>query len=250
MKQIFSLKRTGAAIIGVLLLFAFAATAYAADASTTYNGSYAGTLFGFAPDNNSETGLFPNFQNMMPGETYTQKVTVSNASYERIELFLSGEATYESVAELLDRVTVSIVDGDGKPVLQESTVRTAWPQNGVTTNAGTFLHLGRFYAGDVETLTVTMKLPADLNNDYMDAVGKVNWVFQADVYVPYDGGDDDDGPRIPLGPGAAITINENIIPLSPGTGDQANLLLWGGLFVVFAILFAVLLYKRRKQRAS
>ncbi len=249
MKQRFSLKRTGTVIIGVLLLFSFAATAYAADASATYNGSYAGTLFGFAPDDNSGTGLFPNFQNMMPGETYTQKVTVSNASYERIELFLKGEPVNESKAGLFDKVTMEIRKQDGTLLVSER-VSSAWPQNGVTTNAGTFLHLGRFYAGDVETLTVTMKLPADLNNDYMDAVGKVNWVFQADVYVPYDGGDDDDGPRIPLGPGATITINENTIPLSPGTGDHANLLLWGGLFVVFAILLAVLLYKRRKQHAS
>ena len=246
MKQAFSLKRTGAAIIGLLLLFSFAATAYAADASATYNGSYVGTLFSFAP--NDGTGLFPNFQNMMPGETYTQNVTVSNASYERIELFLKGEPVSESKAGLFDKITMEIRKQDGTLLVSER-VSSAWPQNGVATNAGTFLYLGRFSAGDAETLTVTMKLPVDLNNDYMDAVGKVNWVFQADVYMPDDGGDND-GPRLPLGPGAAITINENTIPLSPGTGDHANMLLWGGLFVVFAILFAVLLYKRRKQRAS
>lgn len=248
MKRITSLKRTATAIAALLLLFAFAATAHAADASATYNGTYAGSLFGFAPDSGSASGLFPDFQNMMPGGTYTQKVKVSNPSSQRVELFLRGEAVSESVAGLLNNVTLEIRDENGNVLAPESTAASPWPSTGITTNAGKFIHLGRFYSGDSIVLTVTLKVHENLGNDYKDASGQVKWVFQADVYVPDDGGGDD-GPRIPLGPGPVITINENQIPLSPGTGDDANLLLWGGLFVVFAVLLVVLLVHKRRRRA-
>lgn len=252
MKRITSLKRPATAIAALLLLFAFAATAHAADASATYNGTYAGSLFGFAPDSGSVSGLFPDLQNMMPGGTYTQKVKVSNPSSQRVELFLRGEAVSESVAGLLNNVTLEIKDENGNVLAPESSAASPWPGTGIDTNAGKFIHLGRFYSGDSIVLTVILKVPEDLGNAYKGASGQVKWVFQADVYVPDDGGGDD-GPRrtpsIPLGPGPVITINENQIPLSPGTGDDANLLLWGGLFVVFAVLLVVLLVHKRRRRA-
>ena len=249
MKRMISLKRTGTAMLCLLLLFAFAATAHAADSSATYNGSYAGSLFGFAPDDGSGSGLFPDFQNMMPGGVYTQKIKISNPSYERIELFLRGEAVSESVAGLLNKITFEVKNENGTVLVPEGSAISPWPDNGLQTNAGKFLHLGRFYSGDTQTLTVTMKVPASLDNTYQNAVGKVKWVFQADVYVPDDDDDDDDDPRIPLGPGPVITINDNQIPLSPGTGDTSNLLLWGGLFVVFGAALAVLLLHKRRTKA-
>lgn len=251
MKRITSLKRTATAIAALLLLFAFAATAHAADASATYYGTYAGSLFGFAPDDGTGSGLFPDLQNMMPGGTYTQKIKVSNPSGQRVELFLRGEAVSESVAGLLNKITFEVKNESGTVLVPESSVSSPWPSNGLQTNAGTFLHLGRFYPGDAQTLTVTLKVPASLDNTYQNAVGKVKWVFQADVYVP-DDDDDDDRPRrtptIPLGPGPIITIDENQIPLSPGTGDDTNLLLWGGLFVVFTTVLVVLLLHKRRSR--
>ncbi len=245
-KRILSLKRTGTAIVTLLLMLAFAATAQAADSSVTYNGTYAGSLFGFAPDSGSGKGLFPDFQSMMPGGTYTQKVKISNVSSQRIELFLRGEPASD-VAGLLNKVTIEVEDESGNIVVQESKPTASWPTSGLITNAGRFVHLGRFYRGDAETLTVTLKVPADLGNEFQNAIGKVNWVFQADVYEYPDDPDDPDDPDIPLGP-PVVTINENPIPLAPGTGDSANPLLWGGLLLVFAILLVILLVQKRRGR--
>ncbi len=251
MKRIRSLKIFATAAISLLLLFSLAATASAADPSrVTYTG-YAGSLYGFVPDDGTAgNGLFPELQNLMPGGTYTQEIKVRNNSGERIELFLRGREASQNTEighALLDRVTFSLTGPDGTIVGAGTPAGAPWPGNG----NDTFYHLGRFYTGQEVTLTLTMKVPADLDNSFKNAAGKVDWTFQADVYVP-DDDDDDNRPRrtpsIPLGPGVVITVDDNQIPLSPGTGDDTNLLLWGGLFVAFAtVLVVLLLHKRRKR---
>ncbi|HWR24416.1 MAG TPA: LPXTG cell wall anchor domain-containing protein [Feifaniaceae bacterium] len=247
MKRTRSLKLLATAAISLLLLFCFAATASAADSSgVTYTG-YAGSLYGFVPDGGaSGNGLFPGLQNLMPGGTYTQEIKVQNSSRDRIELFLQGEAASQNTEAgrlLLDAVTFSLAGPDGPIVGAGTPAGASWPEN------GRYMHLGRFYPGQEATLTLTMTVPANLDNTFRNAAGKVDWTFQADVYVDDD---DDDGPRrtplIPLGPGVVITVDENQIPLAPGTGDDANPLLWGGLFAAFAVLLAVLLIRKRRGR--
>lgn len=238
-----------AAAAALLLLFALPAAAYAADASVKYVGSY----FGFAPDDGSTggNGLFlENFQNMMPGGTYTQTVTISNTSGNQINVYLRGDPGTESVAGLLKLVTFSIADQNGTLVADTQTAKS-WPDNGYTTNSTEkYLSLGTFYSGDTRTLTVTLNVPASMGNEYQDAKGTVKWVFQADVYEPYNPPVNTPTPTttIPLNPGITITTGGGTqIPLSPGTGDTTNFLLWGaGAVVLAAGLVALIVVRRRK----
>jgi|GEM_PF-4271349 len=250
MKRNISLKLIGAAAMSLLLLFAFAATASAAS-SAAYNGSYAGSLFGFYPnDGSSGTGLFPDLQNLMPGGSYSQTVTVTNSSYEQANLYLRGEPDSATVpADLLSKVTFKVTDETGKVIVPEGTpMAAAWPSGGTGTNTGTYAYLGTFTNGTTRTLTVTLSVPAALGNAYQNAKGVVKWVFQADVYEPYNPpSSPTPTSTIPLGPGITIETGTGTkIPLSPGTGDDTNYLLWGAGCVALAVVLAVLIHKRRK----
>lgn len=245
MKRNFGPKLIAAAAV-LMLLFALPAAAYAANSSVTYNG-YAGSYFGFAPDSGT-TGLFPDLQGLMPGGTYTQTITVSNTYNQQVNLYLRGEPISGGELDLLNQLTFE-VKLDGVTIQQAGTpAAAAWPENGATTNStAKFIYLGTFTTNASKTLTVLMTVPASLGNDYQNAQGKVKWVFQADVYVPYNPpGNPTPIPTIPLNPGITIETGGNTIPLSPGTGDNTNFLLWGAGAVVLAVGLAVLIYKRRK----
>ena len=70
MKKILTLLTT------LLLMLAVSATVFAADANVSYSGD-AGE-FVFAPGSEySLTDLFPNFKDVMPGDSISQKITVS-----------------------------------------------------------------------------------------------------------------------------------------------------------------------------
>ncbi len=253
MKHTNSLKRIGTVALSVLLLLAFATTAYAAESTATFRGRT--SLFGYVPDDGSATGLFNNLQGLMPGGTYTQKITVDNTSGSRVDIYLRGEQIQRPASrqagyayDLLDLITFKLKDGS--TILAEGKLSDIWPETGGTnTGDGRFIRLGRFYRGDYKVLMLELTVPEELNNDYQDATGKVRWVFQADVYTRDDDDDDDDDDDIPLGPPVIIINDGEQIPLAPGTGDDANIYLWGGLFVIFAVLLAVLLVHKRGRKA-
>lgn len=251
MKRYSSLKKIGTAALSLLLLFALAAPASAADSEVSFNGP--STLFGFVPDDGSATGLFNNLQGLMPGGTYEQEITIKNPSDRRVEIYLRGEPVNASQEEvdILSQVEFTLEDEDGNVLVSDASdtsMQDIWPTSGTNTGDGVFIHLGRFYSGDEMTLTLKLKIPADLDNTYMDASGTVRWTFQADVYRrDNDDDDDDDDDDIPLNPPIIIIDDDQQIPLSPGTGDDTNLYIWAGGFIVLAGALSVLIAKRRKE---
>lgn len=250
MKRYSSLKKIGTAALSLLLLFALAAPASAADSEVSFNGP--STLFGFVPDDGSATGLFNNLQGLMPGGTYEQEITIENPSSRRVEIYLRGEPVNASQEEvdILSQVEFTLEDEDGNVLVSDASdtsMQDIWPTSGTNTGDGVFIHLGRFYSGDEMTLTLKLKIPADLDNNYMDASGTVRWTFQADVYRRDDDDDDDDDDDIPLNPPIIIIDDDQQIPLSPGTGDDTNLYIWAGGFIVLAGALSVLIAKRRKE---
>lgn len=250
MKRYSSLKRIGTAALSLLLLFALAAPASAADSEVRFNGPT--SLFGFVPDDGSATGLFNNLQGLMPGGTYEQEITIKNPSSRRVEIYLRGEPVNASQEEvdILSQVEFTLEDEDGAVLVSDASdtsMQDIWPTSGTNTGDGVFIHLGRFYSGDELTLTLKLKIPADLDNTYMDASGTVRWTFQADVYRRDNDDDDDDDDDIPLNPPVIIIDDDQQIPLSPGTGDDTNLYIWAGGFIVLAGALSVLIAKRRKE---
>ena len=72
-----TVKAISSLLLTMLLVMGSAVTAFAADATITYTGK--DHLFDFAQGSEyTETDLFNNFKNVMPGDVLTQKITVTN----------------------------------------------------------------------------------------------------------------------------------------------------------------------------
>ena len=85
--------------------------------------------------------------------------------------------------------------------------------------------LGSFASGESTELTVELKVPAGLGNQYAERIGEVDWVFTAE--------------EIP----APTTAK----PEQPKTGDTASLVLWIVLAGAALVLLAALAFARVRQ---
>ena len=71
------MKKIVVLLMTALLLLSFAVTSFAADGKVTYSGNAGDFVFEPGSDQ-SLTDLFPNFKDVMPGDSLTQKITVKN----------------------------------------------------------------------------------------------------------------------------------------------------------------------------
>jgi len=240
--------------LAALLCMALLATpALAADAAITFLGEEEG--FTFAPGSGyTPSDLFDNFKDVMPGDTRTQAVQVTNEATDSdyIRLYLRPVAhdengnplTYDEAFENADGKDFADVDGErdetvagmldylaqlrvrvtvGETVIFEG-APTGLPQGDLPEDAPTgAIYLGQLESGDSLQLDVELQVPIELDNDYANRVGEVDWEFVAEGYEH----------------------------TSPDTGDDANLYRYGALVLVaLAGLAAVLLAgKRRKENA-
>ncbi len=212
-KRIFSL------LLALMLMASIPVTAFAADASVTYSGH---KIFDFAPGSEfTETDLFDNFKNVMPGDTITQKITVKNTArccdyikvYIRAELHdeenpLSPEvAKHEDVAsmsEFLSQLSMT-VEEDDKIIYEASPDEV----DGFRKN----VYLGKFRRNKGTELTVELTVPWGLENRFANRVGEVDWVFTVVEYK-------DDAPKT----GDDAVIMPYVLLLAAGMGGMLLLL--------------------------
>ena len=174
----------------LLIPVSLASTAFAASPAITFRGFSGG--FEFRPGSEyTETDLFDNFKNVMPGDTVTETVTFTNAAadsdyvnlYIRAETHdetanpLSGKVaeteTAASMADFLSRLSMKVWNG-------AELIYAASPNelDGLKTDR----FLGAFSAGETAVLTVELSVPADLGNEYANRVGEVDWVFHVESF--------------------------------------------------------------------
>ncbi|MBQ7858336.1 MAG: hypothetical protein IJ351_06885 [Oscillospiraceae bacterium] len=207
MKKLFSL------LLCLMLIFSLTISASAAtDATVTYNGKSKG--FSFAPGSSySDTDLFPNFKNVMPGDVRTQEITVKNraSSLYKVKIYMRAKGAHAGDEKFLEQLKLTVQKGSGilfQAPADETAQLTDWTL------------LGTFYTGGTATLDVTLDVPITLGNDAQEAIGKLDWEFAAEE-IPLD-----------------VT--------NPKTGDMifvAGIV----LAVSGAALVLILLFKRRKS---
>ncbi|MGI6161625.1 MAG: hypothetical protein ACOYJD_06305 [Christensenellales bacterium] len=246
MKRNRSLKKIGAVLAAVMILFGMVSTVYAADASVSYHGHSAGMIFSFAPDD-----LFDNFKGMMPGDVRDQNIIVSNDSENKIIVFLRGEPFDESVEGLLSKATISVKNSAGETVAEEETADKIWPANGTDR----YFELGEIEPGAEETLVATIKIPVELGNEFQNAIGKVQWIFmvQEEELIdlptptpPY--GEVTPTPTPPTDPPSSVTPTPTVSPGStPKTGDDTQIWLWVAVMAALVPVLILLIVKGRKR---
>ena len=181
MKKLF--RHISITALAVLLVLCMAATAFAADGSVTYSG---GGEFEFGPGSDlSDTQLFEDLENAMPGDVLTQRVTVTNESSDSdyIKIYMRAEAhddsnkletavkeheTEVTANDFLAQLSMTVMNGNTK-IYEASPDKTAGLTEPVL--------LGRLEEGQSLDLLVTLTVPADLGNEYANRRGEVDWIF-------------------------------------------------------------------------
>ena len=183
-------KKSISFILMLLLVMSFATTAFAADSSITFTGFSSG--FEFQPGSEyTETDLFQNFKNVMPGDTVTETITFTNSATDCdfVNLYMRAEAhdetdnplspkvaEKESVAtmtEFLSKLSMKVWNGT-------ELIYDASPDqlDGLKSNK----LLGTFRTGETATLKVELSVPIELDNKYANRVGEVDWIFHVEAY--------------------------------------------------------------------
>ena len=171
------MKKVSAIIMAVLLLLS--ACAWADNASVTYVGG--AEKFIFLPGSEySDTDLFDNFKNVMPGDTLSETITVQNKSLNRVRIYLKAEGCSDEDREFLNQLKLNVKSSKGDifdAQADETAQLTDW------------VSLGVFRRKGEANLNVTLTVPIELDSKYMNRIGTVVWSFAVEVI------DDDTNPE-------------------------------------------------------
>lgn len=195
--------------------------AYAATGKVTYDGN--AEEFIFAPGSEcSPTDLFPGFKDVMPGDSLTQKITVKNdASKEvKVKIYMRVVGAHADSNQFLSQMHLSAAAaGDGKAdyLFDAAASKKAQMKDWVL--------LGTLYSGGKVNLNVTLDVPVEMDNSWMEQIGYLDWQFKVEEF-PIEKDD----------------------PKLPKTGDDSNPILWLLVMAVSAAVLVMLLGKKWRDR--
>ena len=199
----------------------------AATGKVTYKGQ--ADKFVFSPDNGENPeNLFPEFQNVMPGDELVQTIELHNGAINKvyIKAYLRSKGATQDASDLLNQLQMTVVLKNGTKVLYEG------PADETGTLAD-WAYLGKLESGGKVQLEVTLKVPETLGNEFADKAGELQWEFRVDEYP------------VSSGSGSGSSSGSG----SPQTGDAVNLWLWLCLFLGSLVLLVLLiLFRRRKHQ--
>ena len=195
MKKVFSL------LLALMLVFSLALPAFAVssdDPGTVNVGVNKTKEIWVTRDLNAltKTDLFGNFKNVMPGDTLKEIIEIRNFAlqYDYIKVYLqakphsAGNAPQTSVSvadnyDFLSKLELKVISGD-------DVVYHAKPGGTYELDeAGSLkepVYLGKLKASNsIKTmdLVVELKVPAELDNQYSNAMGEVDWVFYFEGFM-------------------------------------------------------------------
>lgn len=175
-------------------------------------------LFDFKPGSTYEvTDMFENFKGVLPGDVLEEHITVQNSSKGKVRVWM--QCKYDSYVEtdakdFLDQLKLTVETGD-KTIFEAAANEKAQLSGSVL--LGTFRQKGK------TELKVTLEVPADLGNRYMNQIGVVPWTFLIEE-VPEDD--------------------------TPDTGDWFRMPVWTGLAAVLAAAIALLIFIQKRRRTE
>lgn len=172
------MKRVCVLLIAVLLLCGSVTVVFAADGKVTYDGK--AREFIFAPGSEySPTDLFPNFKDVMPGDTLTQKITVKNdaANNVKVKVYLRSLGAHAMSADFLSQLQLQVQKSkDNKMAYMFDAAASE------TAGLTDWVCLGTLYSGGNVNLDVTLTVPTTLDNAFQDQVGYLDWEFKIEEF--------------------------------------------------------------------
>lgn len=224
-------------------LAALAVPALAADAVVSRKGN--DIVIETTGSGYTDTDLFDNFKNVMPGDERTEAITIKNnvTGYDYVKLYiravphdeqgnpLTYSETYENedgkdqknaagerdetvaaMADFLSKLSMDVylVNADGT----KETIFSASPDKSAQLTDNVLL--GTFAKGQSTALEAVLTVPAELGNEYANRVGEVDWLFTVEGF-------NNEKPLIPTG-----QLNWPVVVF----GALGALLIVGGVIVL------------------
>lgn len=160
MKKIFIIT----VLLALVLVTAFALTN---DSSVTFKGVK--DKFEFLPGSEySDSDLFSNFKNVMPGDELQQTVHVKNGQSKKVKLYMRAEGASEEDIDFLNQLHLTVTS-------KEKTIFDAPAGERAQLTENTLL--GYLSSNGEVELTVNLIVPIDMGNEYMNRIGTVPWTF-------------------------------------------------------------------------
>lgn len=200
-------------IISICLALLLVLSCTMAQASSQVNYEGGAEKFVFLPGSTySDSDLFENYKQVMPGDVLTQRITVRNTSDKKVRIYLRAEPVEEQYKDFLSRMNLQVTAADGE-IFDAAVSETGQ----LTENT----LLGTFKKGGSTDLILTLTVPYDLGNEFMCTMGIVPWTFLVEELK------DDD---------------------TPHTGDSFELGTWllAAALILAAIAYVVIKMKHQK----
>lgn len=202
-----------------VLLLSCVVPVLAAEGNVTYSGD-AGKFI-FAPGSKySPTDLFPDFKDVMPGDSITQPITVENdaSNKVKVKIYMRSLGAHEDSVEYLSQLQLRV------EMSEENTMAYMFDAAAHETAQLTeWVCLGTLYSGGEVNLNVILDVPVELDNTYQQQIGYLDWEFMIEEYEiePTD-------------------------PEPPKTGDDFQVWLWLGLMIMSfcGLMILILAWKR------
>lgn len=217
MKRIF--RSVFALVLVCCTLLAIPATANAVGGTVTYDGKAQKFLFE-AGSRYSPTDLFTNdFKGVMPGDHITETIEIKNTNLfaKHIKVYMRALGAQRNTDDFLHQMTLTVKQSGKssdlfKAPADESAQLTDW------------VLLGTVYRGGKITLEVTLDVPIEMDNEFANKIGYLDWEFKVEE-IPHD-------------------------PDAPKTGDTFPLMILISVMTVsLAALLILFVYtKKRKAR--
>lgn len=207
----------------MLIALSSAMPVYAADGRVTYDGN--AREFIFEPGSEySLTDLFSNFKGVMPGDSLTQQITVKNdvANNVKVKIYIRSLGAHENSVDFLSQLGLKVQKSEDNEMAymfdaaaNETAQLTDW------------VCLGTLYSGGEVNLDVILDVPVELENDYQNQIGYLDWEFKIEEF-PVEASDPD----------------------SPYTGDNSNIVMWLVIMISSLALMFIVIFWRKKAKEN
>lgn len=183
MKRVFSL------LLALMLIFSLTISAFASGGEVTYR-SKKSIVIAPATKVYTDTDLFGNFKNVMPGDSLADEVKITNLAVDSdyVKVYIQAiphgvnnplspsvaeQETIASMKDFLSQLNMQVWDGE-KRIYNASPDETAQLSDRV--------YLGSLRRFKSMTLDVELRIPITLGNKYADRIGEVDWVITFEAF--------------------------------------------------------------------
>lgn len=208
-------------LLVLLLSVSMVITAFADGSNVTYDGN--ANRYIFSPGSEySPSDLFPNFKDVMPGDSITQKLTIRNPEkYNvKIKVYMRSLGAHEDSAAFLSQLRLR-VEKAGDTIMFDATADQTAQLTG-------WVYIGTLYSGGEVDLNIILDVPVTLDSQYQNQVGYLDWQFKVE--------------ELEVSPDD---------PKPPQTSDPIKpKLLFAALLGSATALLLLVIYKRKKRKEA